>query len=324
MKLLTIIIVIPLWLVIQNQSLAGANHDHHDDHAQEKLEEINTHGDAHNDHQLRDHKDELVARINVSLAEKVGIETASAGKQLLKKSIIVYGELTTAPEQLSHVRARYTGLVKSVSYSIGDSVEQSAILATVESNESLKTYSIEAPIDGMIIQRHANKGEVTKNQVLFSIANFDTLWAELKVFPQQQSLVAKGQIIFFHLNRLKVKGKVAHVIPVPDQPYKLARMKIDNSELALSPGAFIEASVIVDEFVAQLAVDNKALQTLDGKQGVFVQSDNNYQFIPLVLGREGVKYSEVQSGLLPGQVYVTKNSYLLKADIEKSAAEHAH
>ena len=35
-------------------------------------------------------------------------------------------------------------------------------------------------------------------------------------------------------------------------------------------------------------------------------------------------FVEVLSGLDPGQEYVYKNSYLIKADIEKSEAEHVH
>jgi cobalt-zinc-cadmium efflux system membrane fusion protein len=55
-----------------------------------------------------------------------------------------------------------------------------------------------------------------------------------------------------------------------------------------------------------------------------VKNNTEYVFTPLQLGRSDMDYVEVIAGLKPGQWYVTTNSYLLKADIEKSEAEHAH
>jgi cobalt-zinc-cadmium efflux system membrane fusion protein len=44
----------------------------------------------------------------------------------------------------------------------------------------------------------------------------------------------------------------------------------------------------------------------------------------LSLGRRDSRSVEVLGGLAPGTVIVTDNSYLIKADIEKSGASHDH
>jgi cobalt-zinc-cadmium efflux system membrane fusion protein len=44
----------------------------------------------------------------------------------------------------------------------------------------------------------------------------------------------------------------------------------------------------------------------------------------LELGRGDSDWVEVLDGLEPGEIYVTGNSYLIKADIEKSGATHDH
>ena len=54
------------------------------------------------------------SHINEKMASEVGIETALASLKVLNETVIVYGNLVMGPEQLSHVRARYSGLVKSV------------------------------------------------------------------------------------------------------------------------------------------------------------------------------------------------------------------
>jgi cobalt-zinc-cadmium efflux system membrane fusion protein len=44
----------------------------------------------------------------------------------------------------------------------------------------------------------------------------------------------------------------------------------------------------------------------------------------LKLGRRDARFVEVLEGLAPGTTYVTDNSYLIKADIEKAGASHDH
>jgi cobalt-zinc-cadmium efflux system membrane fusion protein len=44
----------------------------------------------------------------------------------------------------------------------------------------------------------------------------------------------------------------------------------------------------------------------------------------LELGRQDEEWVEVLGGLNAGDVYVTENSYLVKADIDKDSAAHDH
>ena len=44
----------------------------------------------------------------------------------------------------------------------------------------------------------------------------------------------------------------------------------------------------------------------------------------LKLGRSGNGWVEVLGGLEPGSIYVTENSYILKAEVEKDGAVHHH
>jgi hypothetical protein len=65
-------------------------------------------------------------------------------------------------------------------------------------------------------------------------------------------------------------------------------------------------------------------ETLGGRRGVFIKEDDKYEFTPLILGRQDGRFYEVIDGMAKNQAYVVKNSYLIKADIEKSEAEHDH
>jgi cobalt-zinc-cadmium efflux system membrane fusion protein len=286
------------------------------------LSSLPANSNENNKHSREDeHNKNLSTHISKSMANEVGIQVTKASAHNLRQSNTVYGTLATAPDQISHVRARFTGMIQSVNVNIGDTVSRGDLLVEVESNESLKIYPIRAPISGTVISREANIGEVTQNQVLLTIANLDALWAEFRIYPTQQTFVQSGQPVYWIANGIEHKAKIQHIIPALDNPYQIARATFDNRNTKLSPGLLVEGRIIVNEFKVELAVEKDAIQTMNDLEGVFVQSSDGYTFKPLKLGRSDEKYIEVLSGLDRDQKYVHKNSYLIKADILKSEVE---
>ena len=69
---------------------------------------------------------------------------------------------------------------------------------------------------------------------------------------------------------------------------------------------------------------NEAIQSMDGNSIVFLHYGNMFQAVPVKLGIKDDNFTEIKHGLEIGQVYVSKNSFLIKADLEKSGASHAH
>jgi len=150
------------------------------------------------------------------------------------------------------------------------------------------------------------------------------LWAELRIYPAQRDLVKPGQHVHFHVNESNIVSNISHVIPTLDHPYQLARIKINNDKLGLSPGLLIEGNIAIKQLLVPVAVTQRAVQTLDGAQGIFIKHDSEYIFQTLILGESDHDFVEVIDGLEAGVEYVSNNSYLIKADIEKSEAEHHH
>ena len=73
-----------------------------------------------------------------------------------------------------------------------------------------------------------------------------------------------------------------------------------------------------------LAVSTNALQRFRDFDVVFAKVGDTYEVRMLELGAKDNDFIEVIGGLVPGTVYVTDNSFLIKADIEKSGASHDH
>ncbi|MFI8742165.1 efflux RND transporter periplasmic adaptor subunit [Pseudomonas sp. NPDC077405] len=264
-------------------------------------------------------------RIAADIAEKAGIQTTEAGPGSIERTLTTYGQLATAPEQIARVRARFTGVITRVNVRLGDRVAKGDLLAQVESNESLKTYDLRSPIDGVVTQRQISVGEIAGEQPLFAIADLATLWAELQVFPGQRAQVAVGQKVRLQAEGFDQQASIRHLLPSPDDAsYTLARVKVDNPDGTLSPGLLVAGDIVVEALDVPLAVENRALQSFRDWSVVFIQVGDAYEIRPLELGRSDGTLTEVLGGLQAGDRYVVENSYLIKADIEKSGASHDH
>ena len=103
-----------------------------------------------------------------------------------------------------------------------------------------------------------------------------------------------------------------------------ARVAIDNRDGQWTPGLFVRADIHIGETPVPLAVKRSGLQAFRDFTVVFAQVGDTYEVRMLELGRQDGTWIEVLGGLEPGTRYVAANSYLIKADIEKSGASHDH
>ena len=86
----------------------------------------------------------------------------------------------------------------------------------------------------------------------------------------------------------------------------------------------IRGLVTVEQRQVPLAVKTAGLQAFRDFTVVFAKVGTSYEVRMLELGTKGPEWTEVISGIKPGQTYVAKGSYVIKADIEKSGASHDH
>ncbi len=266
-------------------------------------------------------------QIASDIATKSGVQIESAGSRSIQESLNLTGRIQVDPNRLSQVRARFPGMVKQVKRELGDRVRRGDVLANIQSNESLQNYEVTAPISGVIVQRDVQVGETTAEAPLFIIADLTKVWAELDVFNQDISRVQTGQSVALEtLSGEEVTGKVDWLSPMAAHASQSiqARVVVNNKSLKLRPGQFIRGRITVAEHEVPLAVRKSGIQAFRDFQVVFAQIGDTYEVRMLELGREDHDWVEVLGGLKPGTEYVTENSYLIKADIEKSGASHDH
>ena len=266
-------------------------------------------------------------RIGAEMAIALGIRTMAAGPAVIEETVTLYGTIVPATDLVREVSARFEGVIESAPVALGERVSEGQTLATVESNESLQSYRISAPIAGIVTERNANAGEQTAGRRLFTILDTSTVWADLAVFPGDRGHVRVGANVTVTpaAGGPGIAGTISYldVLAASNQAVT-ARAVLDNSEGMLAPGTYVGAEVEVAEHEVPLAVRRSALQRFRDFTVVYAQIGDEYEVRMLNLGRQAGDWAEVLGGLDPGTVYVTENSYLIKADIEKSGAAHDH
>jgi membrane fusion protein, heavy metal efflux system len=265
--------------------------------------------------------------IAADVARDAGIGTAVAGPETISDELVLYGTIAPDATRVRAVHARFPGLIRSVTRNAGDAVRAGDALATIESNESLQTYTVTAPIGGTVTARHAAPGEQTDADALFEIADFTSVWAELDVFSRDRARLSAGlPVVVTADTGAEATGTIAYLAPVGNRASQsvTARVVLDNADGRWTPGQFVEGRVTIGTTPVELAVPLSALQRFRDFDVLFAQVGETYEVRMLELGRRDTRFVEVLEGLAPGTVYVTENSYLIKADIEKAGASHDH
>jgi len=266
-------------------------------------------------------------QIAPDMAAAFGIETMIAGPATLAETITAYGTIVPNPERVREVSARFDGAIQSVDVALGQMVNRGQRLASVESNESLQSYAITAPISGLVMERAANAGEQTNGRRLFTIVDTSNVWAEIAIFPSNRVRVAVGSDVEITpaTGGGGIMASITNLSPIANANQSItARVPLDNSDGRWALGTFVNALIKVAEITVPLAVKRSGLQSFRDFTVVYAQIGDEYEVRMLELGRQDDEWIEVLGGLRPGTRYVTENSYVLKADVEKSGASHDH
>ncbi len=267
--------------------------------------------------------------IAAEIAQEAGIRVAPAGAGIIADEHEVQGLLTPMEGRVAKVTARFPGPLRTLSAQVGDSVRAGQVLATVESNLSLTTYPVTSPISGIVLARNAALGSIASESTpLFEVADLSSLWVDLHVFGADAQHIRAGAAV--QVTRLS-DGAIAETVLERVLPgtatasqSTVARATLANGDGAWRPGSAVKARITIAQQQADLVVPLSALQTFRDQDVVFVRVGDAYEARPLTLGERDAERVAVVSGLRRGEEVVVQQSYLVKADIEKSGASHEH
>jgi cobalt-zinc-cadmium efflux system membrane fusion protein len=260
----------------------------------------------------------------------VGVGIEQAGPASLHDVLRVTGTVGTDQERTAQVTPRFAGVVREVRRRLGDRVERGETLAVVESNQSLATYEMKSPLAGTLVGRSVAAGEyVSEQKPAFVVADLGTVWVDFTVYRRDFAKVRTGQAVLLQPDgaAAPLQRRIAYVSPLAaaETQSGMIRVALENPDGAWRPGLFAEGRIVLDTRQAAVAVRRTALQTVEGHTVVFVRGEGEvFQPREVETGAGDAEFIEILSGLQPGEAYAAANSFVLKAELAKGSAEHAH
>jgi cobalt-zinc-cadmium efflux system membrane fusion protein len=256
-----------------------------------------------------------------------GLATERARSMTLSFTDTLFGVIAPVADQVFRVNAPYSSIVETVHVNIGDTVIKGQKVATLRNNQTLQRYVVTSPADGEVTARRVNSGDRSDGGILVEITNLSQVWVELSAFPENIEKLALGQAVtVYDLHHHEVvQSTISYIAPVMTGGHiARARATIPNSDGHWRPGMHLKADVETAKRDVPLAIHNSALQTFREMPVVFARYGNTFEVRMVELGATTDEYSEVLDGLKPGTEYVTTNSFIIKADVLKDGASHAH
>lgn len=264
--------------------------------------------------------------IPAAAAQEAGVEVEAAGPAVVRNTVRLMGTVALDENRHAKIKARFPGIVRSVSVQQGQRVRRGQTLVVVEGNESMRTYPVVAPFDGVVLVRNTNVGDVAGDNTLVELANLSEVWVELRAIGADAEKLAIGQEVEINsaTGDSTTGGKIQTLLPLASGQSVVARTSIDNAQGRWRPGMTVSAEVVVSAREVPLAVKESGLQRFRDFTVVFAQVGETYEVRMLELGERDGEYAEVLGGLKPGTRYVAEQSFLIKADVDKSGASHDH
>jgi Cu(I)/Ag(I) efflux system membrane fusion protein len=187
--------------------------------------------------------------------------------------------------------------------------------------------TVHAPVSGLVTTLDVRDGQrVGAGQTLMTVNGLSTVWVEAALPQSAGGMVPHGTPAIVTVDALpgrEFHGTVEALLPDIDATTRTqrARIVLENTDGALSPGMFASVRLAPSQGQAVPAVPSDALITA-GPQARLIVVEGNGRFRPVSVrtGRTSGGYTEILAGLRTGEKVVVSGQFLLDSEASLSGA----
>ncbi len=190
-------------------------------------------------------------------------------------------------------------------------------------------YELRAPFDGTVVEKHLVPGEVVSEASnAFTLSDLTQVWATFSLSAGDLKDARVGRAVKVISPELgsEVLGQVSYIGNLLGEQTRTAtaRAVLKNPEGAWRPGLFVTVELATESRQAAVTVPQQAVQSVEDKPTVFVRVDEGFVPQPVTLGASSDGVVEVTQGLAAGIAVAAEGSFILKSELGKGSADHAH
>ena len=228
-------------------------------------------------------------------------------------------------EQKVSSRADYEAAQAEAAAADAEARRASAAMGAANVTHDGRGTVVSSPISGRVTSATVMLGAYVQPETeLFRVADPRQIQVEASVGPADMARLAAGNRAVIELpGGGTVEGRVRAVTPTLNGETRSATAVIDVAGGALQPGLGVRVRLYPSLGIPgnAIALPEDALQSLNGKDVVFVRTNKGFRVQPVTVGQRSAGRVEILSGLKPGLQVATRNAFLLKAELGKGAGE---
>jgi Cu(I)/Ag(I) efflux system membrane fusion protein len=191
-----------------------------------------------------------------------------------------------------------------------------------------RTLTLRAPANGIVMEKPAVEGmKFAAGDTLYRIADLSTVWVLADVFEQDLAAVREGaaaNVAVAAYPGEEFAGKIAFVYPTVSRETRTAKIRIELP----NPGGRLRTDMYATVGIASpaaagpvVAVPNGAVLNSGSRQAVLVdRGEGRFEPREVKLGAEAAGFTEIRSGLEPGEKVVVGANFLIDAESNLKAA----
>jgi len=195
----------------------------------------------------------------------------------------------------------------------------------VESGKYQRTEPEHEQVEGRVTALVANLGAFVQPETeMFRVTDSRRIQIEASILPADAQRIASGDRAVIELPEGgTVEARVGSVTAALDTETRQATAVLDVVGGALQPGLAVRVRIMPgkSEPTNAIVVPEDALQTVEGKDAVFVRTGQGFRATFVTIGQRSASRVEITKGLTPGQTIATSQAFLLKAELGKGAGE---
>lgn len=195
------------------------------------------------------------------------------------------------------------------------------------SGKITENFPVYATVSGVVSEKLIEQGDYVKQgQVLFKIANLNTVWANFDIYENQIGNFKIGQAITITTNAYPnevFNAKISFINPVLNSQTRtvIARAVLNNHKKLFKPEMFIKGKILAnaEDEKSQITIPSSSILWTGKRSIVYIKPNKDepiFEMREVILGSQLGENHEVKSGLQLGDEIVTNGVFTIDASAQ--------
>ncbi|WP_168075662.1 efflux RND transporter periplasmic adaptor subunit [Caulobacter sp. SSI4214] len=261
------------------------------------------------------------SREAAQIAAARGVATAKAdlARKVLARERSLYEQKVSPRQDLEQAQAELAAAE-------AEARSASSAVSAADVSRDGRYVMVVSPINGRITAMSASLGAFVQPETeLFRIADPARIQIEAAVTATDANRIRPGDQAVIETNTGETRSAVVRsVTPGVSKETRSATvvLALTGGAGVVQPGQLVRARITSRQSASSgIVVPEDAVQVVEGRDAVFVRTTKGFRVQPVTVGQRSAGRVQIVEGLKGGESIATRNAFLLKAELGKSAEE---